>query len=250
MLKRIAVVGTTSADELEKQSDEQIHFTELTDGALPNHADAMIPGLEHESVIPLATALAERSNNVLLLLAEAIDCRESFVPGSSQRLLEHATAFSRALGLSKSDQVLLERGALLRDIGKLQIKNDVLLKDGLLTYDEWELIHRHPHIGADMVKEMEGISDLEPIIRHHHETWDGDGYPDKLEGEDIPYLARALKIIDVYCAMTSPRPYRDNVHAKDGALEHIASEKGKHFDPEMVDVFLENDIAGDPLEQS
>lgn len=247
MLKRIAVVGSTSTEELEKGSNDEIHFTELVDGALPNHADAMIPGLQHESVIPLAVALSERSNSVLLLLAEAIDCRESFVPGSSQRLLEHATAFSVALGLSKPDQVLLERASLLRDIGKLQIKNDVLLKDGLLTYDEWELIHRHPHLGADMVKDMDGFSDLEPIIRFHHETWDGDGYPDRLEGEDIPYLARALKIIDVYCAMTSPRPYRDNVHAKEGALEHIKSEQGKHFDPEMVDVFLKNDIAGDPL---
>ena len=87
MLKRIVVVGSTSSEELEKRSDEGIHFAELADGGLPNHADAMIPGLEHESVIPLAIALSERSNSVLLLLAEAIDCRESFVPGSSKRLM-------------------------------------------------------------------------------------------------------------------------------------------------------------------
>jgi len=250
MLKRIAVVESNDPEELEAQSTDEIHFTTLDDGVLPNLVDAMIPGLQHEVAIPLATSLANRSNSILLMLSEAIDCRESFVPGGSQRLLDHAAKFAVALELSKSDQVILERSALLRDIGKLQIKNEVLLKNGLLTYDEWELIHRHPHIGADIVKGMEGFTDLEPIIRHHHETWDGDGYPDKLEGDAIPYLARALKIIDVYCAMTSPRPYRDNVHAKDGALEHIASEKGKHFDPEMVDVFLDNDIAGDPLQVS
>lgn len=193
------------------------------------------------------TSLAQ-IDSTLYLLAEAIDCRESFRPGSSQRVVEHATRFAQVLGLRSDEQITLERGALLRDIGKLKIPNEVLLKNGLLDYDEWNLIQAHTHIGADLVKNLDGFEDIENIVRRHHETWDGDGYPDKLEKEAIPFAARIIKIVDVYCAMTSPRPYREGMATKQQALDHLQNERGKHFDPELVDIFLENDLGGESVE--
>ena len=96
---------------------------------------------------------------------------------------------------------------------------------------------------------LDGFQDTADIVRRHHECYDGDGYPDRLEGDAIPYLARVVKVIDVYCAMTSPRHYREGQASHDEALEHIKSEHGKHFDPELVDVFLKDDL-GVPPESS
>jgi putative two-component system response regulator len=246
MLKRIAVVGATeeersSIDQKVKKLGVQLVNTHEK-GPLSGLTDSLIHNTASSGAIALSIQQADRSLDILLLLAEAIDCRESFRPKSSERLVEHATRFAKALGLSEVDQVLLERAALLRDIGKLRIPNGVLLKDGLLTYDEWKLIQDHTIIGADTVSEMDGLADLADIIRAHHESFDGDGYPNKLEGEAIPFLARALKIIDVYCAMTSPRAYRTSVSSAADALAHLENERGKHFDPNLIDVFIEKKV--------
>jgi HD-GYP domain-containing protein (c-di-GMP phosphodiesterase class II) len=243
MLKRIAVVGATeeersSIDQKVKKLGVQLVNTHEK-GPLSGLTDSLIHNTASSGAIALSIQQADRSLDILLLLAEAIDCRESFRPKSSERLVEHATRFAKALGLSEVD---LERAALLRDIGKLRIPNGVLLKDGLLTYDEWKLIQDHTIIGADTVSEMDGLADLADIIRAHHESFDGDGYPNKLEGEAIPFLARALKIIDVYCAMTSPRAYRTSVSSAADALAHLENERGKHFDPNLIDVFIEKKV--------
>jgi HD-GYP domain-containing protein (c-di-GMP phosphodiesterase class II) len=179
---------------------------------------------------------------LLELLAEAIDCREAFLPGSSSRVREHATRLGKALKLSANDQLTFERAALVRDIGKLKIPNDVLLKDDVLTYDEWQLIHQHAAIGADLVASLDVLKDTEDVVRYHHECFDGTGYPAGLEGDAIPYLARAMKVIDVYCAMTSPRHYRKNQTTHAAAAQHLDNERGKHFDPEIVAAFVASDI--------
>lgn len=242
MLKRIAMAGVdeTMREALTKQVKKQdVQLVEVdAAGPLAAMSDGLLNGNPPEDAIALALEQADRSEALLNLLAEAVDCRESFKPGSSQRIVEHATRFAKALKLDENDRLLLERGALLRDIGKLKIPNDVLLKDGLLTYEEWKLIQDHANIGADLVKGMPGLASIEPIIRCHHECFDGDGYPDKLDGEDIPKLARMLKIIDVFCAMTSPRSYRKDIASTDDAIEHLKAESGKHFDPDLVQLFL------------
>ena len=246
MLKRIAVAGSNekarkALSKGVKKLDIQLVDVEPSD-SLPDMTDALLHVGSAQDALHLAVQQADRSEELLHLLAEAIDCRESFKPKSSQRVVDHATRFVKALGLDDEQRILLERGALLRDIGKLKIPNDVLLKDGLLTYDEWTLVQQHTNIGADLVRDLPGMEGIEEIVRCHHECFDGDGYPDKLEGEAIPYLAQMLKIIDVYCAMTSPRAYRSGTSSQDGALAYLKNERGKHFDPELVDVFLEKKI--------
>lgn len=249
MLKRIAVAGSDEKarkvlDKGVKKLDIQLVDVEPPD-SLPDLTDAMLHHTSTQDALHLAVQQAERSEELLYLLAEAVDCRESFKPKSTHRVVDHVTRFVKALGLDDGQRILLERGALLRDIGKLKIPNEVLLKDGLLTYEEWRLIQQHTNIGADLVRDMPGLEGIEEIVRYHHECYDGDGYPDKLEGEGIPYLARVLKIIDVYCAMTSPRAYRSGTSSKDDALGHLKSERGKHFDPELVEVFLDKKIGDD-----
>lgn len=182
------------------------------------------------------------SDEMLQLLAEAIDSREELQVGSSRRVMEHASRFGKALKLSAKDQGILERGALLRDIGKIRLPNSVLLKYTILTHDEWDAIRKHTHLGGDLVKKIPLLKDIEPIVRHHHECWDGTGYPDGLEGKKIPRLAHIVRIVDVFCAMTARRHYRKNVHSVRDALDHIKSESGKHFAPDLVKVFVEAKI--------
>lgn len=248
MLKRIALIGDCPSDFPTTDRDD-IQLVTAGPGDLPQSTDAILVAGD-SAALDAAVVFAQRHEALLILLAEAIDCREQFKPGSSQRVVEHAARFAKALGLSPDDQITLERGALLRDIGKLKIANDVLLKDTLLTYDEWKLIYSHPGIGADLVAQTDGLNDTEDIVRYHHECFDGTGYPNELEGEAIPKLARMVKIIDVFCAMTSPRIYRDTVATKDQAFEYMQEERGKHFDPELVDVFIQNDVGGEAVPQA
>lgn len=246
MLKCIAVVGgdKKAFDALETAAqDRNLQLVRVKRGEkLPPSTSAMIAAGSGRAALDAALAIGGRFEELLNLLAEAIGCRESFAPGSSMRIKEHAMRFAEALGLSADEQSTLERGALVRDIGKLSIPNHVLLKDGVLDYDEWTLLQEHTHIGADLVKAIESLTDTEDIVRRHHECFDGDGYPDKLEGEDIPFLARAVKILDVYCAMTSPRLYRDGHATHEEAIEHLIGERDKHFDPALVDVFVSHDV--------
>lgn len=252
MLKRIVVAGVDEKDHKALEKGVKKLDVQLVDvdppEELPNFTDSLLHHGAAQDALHLAVQQAERNETLLYLLAEAVDCRESFKPKSSYRVVEHAARFAKALELTDERRVLLERGALLRDIGKLKIQNEVLLKEGLLAYDEWTGIQDHTNIGADLVRDMPGFEGLEDIIRCHHECYDGDGYPNKLEGDAIPYLARAVKIIDVYCAMTSPRNYRSGTATKDDALAHLKNERGKHFDPELVDVFLEKSVGGDAVE--
>ncbi len=193
-----------------------------------------------------ARADLSRDDRILGLLADAIGCREGLPLGASERVREHAERFGKALGLSPGDQASLERGALLRDIGKIQIPNAVLLKQGILDYDEWVLLQGHSALGAALLEERGVLKDIIDIVHYHHECHDGDGYPDHLEGEAIPYLARIVKILDVYCAMTSPRHYRDTQSSTQEGIMHLLAERGKHFDPALIDVFVEAGIGRPP----
>ena len=186
---------------------------------------------------------SEISEALLVLLSDAIGCREGIPLGASERVRAHAARFAVALGLSEEEQCVLERGAFLRDIGKLKIDNDVLLKKSVLSYDDWLLLQRHTHLGVELLEERGVCTDILDIVRYHHECFDGDGYPDQIEGDAIPYLARVMKIVDVYCAMTSPRHYRETHTIHEGALAYLKSEREKHYDVALLDVFLEAEVA-------
>lgn len=249
MLKRIVVMSNNedlarqAAALAEKQEDVQT-VVQSTASGLPPGTVAIVADEENlPGAMDQAIALGNANEQAMFLLADALDCRESLDPGSSRRVMECAVRFARTLNLDDNDTLTLARGVLLRDIGKTQIANDVLLKDGLLNYDEWSLIHEHPHIGAEILSQTDSLKDTAEIVRHHHECYDGTGYPDGLEGDAIPRMARIAKIVDVYCAMTSPRVYRKGQSTQEEGINFVLSERGKHFDPELVDVFISANIA-------
>ncbi len=248
MLKRIVVVGENEplfGFLTENAGDGNMEVVRVAkDESLPAGTATVVGGAEDVDAIGVfADSLGKRQEELLELIAHAIDSREDLVQGTSLRVKNHATRFAEALGLSASDQLTLERGALLRDIGKLKIRNEVLLKYTLLNHEEWDTLQRHTHIGADLVKRTEGLRDIEDIVRRHHECFDGTGYPDGMEGDAIPYLAQAMRILDVFCAMTSARHYRQGTFSIDEALDHLKSESGKHFHPELVKAFLKGNVA-------
>lgn len=187
-----------------------------------------------------------KDDQVLQLLAQSIDSTEGIAADNHRRVLDHVTRFGEALGLSEAEQDVLERGALVHDIGKIKISTDVLVKSNVLTYDDWQLLRSHTSLGADLIKGVESLSDTEDVVRYHHECWDGDGYPEGLKGAKIPHLAHIMKIVDVYCAMTSARHYRDGESSHEEAIAYFKEEHGKHFNPELVDVFIDKNI-GKPV---
>lgn len=214
-------------------------------GAVAVLADAARAG----EAVQGARRIAAVSQAIFDLLGRALDCRESIPLGSSWRVMEHAERFGLALGMTVDECAILTRAALLRDVGKILIPNAVLLKDGVLDYEEWTLIQRHPHLGADLLQAIPSCDAIAEAIRHHHECFDGDGYPGGLEGEDIPIQARVLRLLDVYCAFTSPRHYRKGHATHEEALTYLRSEQGKHFDPQLVEVFIKQDV-GRPWPES
>ena len=248
MLKRIVVVDEDNATEtLQAAAREQ--GLEL----VPWHAgDSMPQGTvaalgAGADLFAAASAMAGQYETMLALLADALDVREGLIPGCSRRVHEHCVRFAEALDLDAEESHSFAIAGYIREIGKLRIPNDVLLKRSVLTYEEWILMQRHTSLGAELLTEGKIFTACADIVHYHHECWDGTGYPERREGEEIPRLARAMRIVDVFCAMTSPRSYRKGVSSHESALEHMRSERGKHFDPSLLDVFLEASVAK-PLE--
>ena len=244
MLKRVAVVGTdTLGRELTEAAARQgIQLMPMAPGsALPPGSGATMAPAD-PSALDAVSAQALAHDSLLVLLAEAVDSREGLVKGSSERLRDHGTRFAQALGLSDDDRSALERGALLHDVGKILLSNEVLLKKAVLNYDDWLLLQAHTTMGADLLQEHQIHADVIDIVRYHHECWNGEGYPQNLEKGAIPWLARIMKVLDVYCSMTSPRNYRSGHATHEQAVAHLKEERGERFDPELVDVFLKADI--------
>jgi HD-GYP domain-containing protein (c-di-GMP phosphodiesterase class II) len=133
--------------------------------------------------------------------------------------------------------VHLRRGALLHDIGKMGIPDRILLKEGPLSDEEWEIMRKHPEFAYELISPIEYLWPALDIPYCHHEKWDGSGYPRGLKGEEIPLAARIFSIVDVWDALTSDRPYR-NAWPAEKAIQYVREQKGKHFDPHVTDLFL------------
>ena len=142
------------------------------------------------------------------------------------------------MGLPEEDLKKLKLGGLFHDIGKIGIPESILLKTERLTDDEYSEIKNHPTIGAHILSNATMFQDIIPIVKHHHERFDGKGYPSKLKGDEIPYLARITAIADTYDAMTSKRAYREPL-SLDIVKEEFAKNAGTQFDPELIPVFLD-----------
>ena len=175
------------------------------------------------------------------VLAEAIDAKDPYTRWHSDRVKRMSLAIAKKMDFSEERLETLEYGALLHDIGKIGIKDEVLQKQGPLSNQEYQYIREHPMIGVKIVEGVEFFRDKIPMIRNHHEHYDGTGYPDGLAGEAIPLEARIINLPDAFDAMTSARPHRGVMPLQD-VLGEIEKWKGKQFDPKVVEIFLREKI--------
>ena len=195
----------------------------------------------------LASALTrlENTRDVLVALASAIDAKDPVTEHHCDRVAEQATRLATALGLSEEAIEAVSYGAVLHDVGKIGITEAVLLKPGELTDEERVEMQRHPVIGAEILRPLRLGAMIGPIVRGHHEWWNGGGYPDHLRGEAIPLGARIVSVVDAYDAMTHSRPYRTALSVEEARAELVKS-RGTQFDPDLVDLLLgELDAAGE-----
>ncbi|HXG65827.1 MAG TPA: HD domain-containing phosphohydrolase, partial [Blastocatellia bacterium] len=176
-------------------------------------------------------------DSVLEMLAMAIQAKDEMTHDHLQRVKLFATRVGEKIGLSKEELEALRAGALLHDIGKIGVPAYILNKPGKLTEYEYEQVKMHPVIGADMLSNINFRYPVVPIVRHHHERWDGGGYPDGLKGEEIPLTARILALVDDYDTLRLGRPYK-KARGREEALDYLRENAGVIFDPKLVEVFL------------
>ena len=179
-------------------------------------------------------------------LRYTVEAKDTYTRGHSDRVSEYSVLIGKYLGLPEEELHKLKVGGLFHDIGKIGVPDSILLKNAKLTDDEYSEIKNHPSIGAHILSNASIFQDIIPIVKHHHERYDGRGYPGKLEGENIPYLARIAAVTDSFDAMTSRRTYRDSLPL-DIVKNEIEKNKGTQFDPKIADVFL--DILNNHYEQ-
>jgi putative nucleotidyltransferase with HDIG domain len=169
--------------------------------------------------------------------SRALDLRDKETEGHTLRVTELTTKLGRQFGLSEEELVHVRRGALLHDIGKMGVPDRILLKPGPLTDDEWVVMKKHTTFANELLSPIHFLLPAIDIPYCHHEKWDGTGYPRGLIGEQIPLVGRIFAVVDVWDALTSDRPYR-KAWSKEKTIEHIKSESGTHFDPQVVKAFL------------
>ena len=175
------------------------------------------------------------------VLVEAIDAKDPYTRGHSDRVTRMSLKIAFQLGFAEDRLESLEYGALLHDIGKIGIKDEVLLKPGTLDSEEYQYIQEHPLIGIKIIEGLDFFKDKIPMIRHHHEHYDGSGYPDGLLGAAIPLEARIIAVPDAFDAMTSVRPHRGMMPLQDVLME-LEKCKGTQFDPKVLEIFLNEKI--------
>ena len=167
-----------------------------------------------------------------------VEAKDTYTRGHSDRVSEYSVLIGKKLGLSEEDLKTLRVGGLFHDIGKIGVPDNILLKESKLTDEEYNEIKKHPSMGAHILSSATIFQDIIPIVKHHHERYDGNGYPDHLKGEDIPYLARIAAVADSFDAMTSKRTYRDSLPI-DVVISEFKRCKGTQFDPNLADLFLD-----------
>jgi len=170
-------------------------------------------------------------------LANALEARDASLSGHSTKVLNHAVKIARKLGVAEQLISDIRNAAMLHDIGKIGIRDAILLKPGKLDESEWRILKTHPEVGGNIVAPVKHLARCVPLILHHHERWDGNGYPSGLEGEDIPLGSRIISVADTYDAMTSIRPYRTAL-AHESAVMELEKVAGSQLDPTVVAAFL------------
>jgi ribonuclease P protein subunit RPR2 len=203
--------------------------------------------LERARTAELESVLASLQETYLATmksLAQVIEAKDRTTRGHLDRTQAYGVALAERVDPSLAERPTLGYGFFLHDIGKVGIPEHILCKDGPLTSAEWQVMRSHPVLGAQIVAPIAFLADAIELIRHHHERFDGNGYPDGLAGEEIPLEARIFSIADSFDAMTSDRPYRGSI-GLDRALDEIRAGSGTQFDPGIVEIFIDM-IVDDP----
>ncbi len=185
----------------------------------------------------LDTSSDDETLSMIYTLAASVDARDRFNGNHSKRVQKYAVAMGEALHLDEDAITVLSNGALLHDVGKVGIGNEILNKVEKLEEAEIETLRTHSRLGATIVSRAANLVPCAEIVLHHHEKYDGSGYPHGIRGEEIPLGARILAIADAYAAMTSERPYSKALSRQE-ALDELRREAGKQFDPHLVEIFI------------
>jgi len=227
----VVMLGESRSPEREPINKEKIKFGY----AMVSQAAAAIENGR------LQNQLLEQSKDAVLAMAEAVDKKSPWTAGHSKRVTEFALAIAEELNWTEEQLDVLRLTGLLHDIGKIGTPGIILNKAGKLTGEEYAAIKKHPVDGAHIISHMKQLHGLVPGIRHHHEQYNGMGYPDGLKGAEIPLVARILAVADAYDAMTADRPYRKGLSRKE-ALKRLQLGAGEQFDPGIVETFLQCDL--------
>jgi response regulator RpfG family c-di-GMP phosphodiesterase len=229
--------------KLERDQKELIRKLSLEYGKLQKR-EKLLDVVVKERTRELQVAydsLKAASRQAILGLAEAIEAKDPYTKGHCGRTAVYAMALGHEARLSESDLEVLEFGAFLHDIGKIGIKDAVLLKPAALDNDEWKHMKIHPVVGYQIATQIDMLKPMMACIRNHHERWDGTGYPDGLKGEDIPMLALIVCLADAYDAMATDRPYKRSIPIEE-CQKILTRQAGPQFDPALVDLFLSRGI--------
>src|SRR6266508_4146571 len=180
----------------------------------------------------------ERAESVITALGATIEARDVYTSGHCERLAAYAVAVGDAFGVPSSLRRALRLGGYLHDLGKIAVPDGVLLKPGPLTPAERKEVNRHPDVGADLVRGLHTLDDVRPLIRHHHERWDGSGYPDGLRGESIPLGARIMAVVDVYDALRTARPYKAPLSHEEAVTVLLQETEAGYWEPQLISTFI------------
>ena len=181
----------------------------------------------------------ERAEELIRTLAKTVEARDAYTKGHCERLARYAVVLGEALSVDRAMLRALGLGGYLHDLGKIAVPDRILLKAGPLEHHEWTEMRVHAVKGSELVVGLRSLDDVRPIMRHHHERWDGSGYPDGLKGEAIPLGARIISVVDVYDALHTTRPYRPALSHDEAVTVLLRETDAGYWDPRVVEKFLE-----------
>jgi HD-GYP domain-containing protein (c-di-GMP phosphodiesterase class II) len=219
--------------EYDEDNEENRHPADEIQILVNQAAVALERSILLEETRKQAGEISRAYEDLLYGLTRALDARDRDTEWHSKRVEDLAVKLGIEMDLTSKELQILKRGALLHDIGKIGVPDQILLKDGPLDENEWMEMRKHPQKGEEIIQEIPALRDALPVIASHQERWDGSGYPRQLAGEEIPLLARIFAVVDVFDALTSNRPYRAAIPSEQ-ALEYLTEQAGIQFDPEVV----------------